>query len=275
MKIIRKKMNFKIIVVVLLSIIVFLGCSSSSKMVSNPKANNIVIDGKHDDWSGKLKYFEEKRAAVGFQNDNENLYFCLVTSDKANAMKIMALGLTVWFEQINDEQKIGLQYPKRIDKAVPKNIMGKNRSQNENTDFETSVKTMMQNQGEFSLVDEKSRIIYASPIGSNDGYEIKAGAVSQQFVYEAKIPIGNNNLAQMPINIFPDEKINIKFETGEIDLDEMKKNAGMQSDMDLTSERTRGAGQGGRQGGAHGGRPSSSRMGLERFTLDVEVGLAK
>lgn len=268
-------MNFKIIVIVLLSIIVFIGCSSSSKMVSNQKANNIVVDGKHDDWSGKLKYFEEKRAAIGFQNDNENLYFCLVTSDKANAMKIMTLGLTVWFEQLNEDQSIGLQYPKRIEKAAPKNVMGKNRKQNENNDFEISVKTMMQNQGEFSLVDEKSRIIYASPIGSNDGYEIKAGAVSQQFVYEAKIPIGNNNLAQMPINIFPDEKINIKFETGEIDLDEMNKNGGMQSDMDLTSERRRGAEQSGRQGGAHGGRPGTSRMGLERFTLEIDLKLAK
>lgn len=271
-------MNYKIIFIVGLSLISFIGCSSSEMMMSNSFEKEIVVDGNHEDWSGKLKYFEDERAAIGFQNDSENLFFCFVTSYKSNAMKIMSLGLTVWFEPESSKQKIGLQYPKRIDKALPKTLMGKNKKQNEGTDFETTIKTMIQNQGEFSLVDEKSRIIYASPIGSNDEYDLKIGSINQQFVYEAKIPIANNSKAQMPIDIFSNEKINIQFETGEFNLEEMKQNAGTQqrgaglADGGQGNSRHNGSGM---QGGMGGARPGSKRMKTERFTLEIDLKLAK
>ena len=75
-----------------LILISLVGCSSSQLMVSSAKESKIVIDGNQDDWSGKLKYFEDERAAVGFQNDEENLYFCLVTADIANAKKNNGIG---------------------------------------------------------------------------------------------------------------------------------------------------------------------------------------
>ena len=90
-----------------------------------------------------------------------------------------------------------------------------------------TITALMQNQGEYILVDENKEILYASPIGSNDGYRIKVGAIDNQFIYEARIPIGNNSQAQMPINIFPNEKFTIEFETGEFDIEEMKKNGEM------------------------------------------------
>ncbi|MCK5455706.1 MAG: hypothetical protein KAI45_01190 [Melioribacteraceae bacterium] len=266
-------MNKKIILIVGLSLINFIGCSSSEVMLSSAAESKIVVDGNHEDWNGKLKYYEDEQAAIGFQNDEENLYFCLATSNKSSVMKMMTLGLTIWFEPANDEQIIGLQYPKKMDETNMKDLMGKNRNQNNNSDFEVTINTMMQNQGEFLLVDEDEEILYASPIGSNDGYEIKVNAVGQQFVYEAKIPIGNNSQAQMPINIFPNEKFTIEFETGEFDMEAMKKNGGMQSGG--MGQGGGGGMQGGRGSMQSGGRGGSSRIGMERFRLDVEVKLAK
>jgi len=269
-------MNKRIVFIVGLSLISFIGCSSSELMLSSTTDSKIAVDGNHEDWNGKLKYYEDEKAAIGFQNDGENLYFCLVTSNKSNVMKIMSMGLTVWFEPENGDQTIGLQYPQKMANVAPQNLMGKNRSQNNNSDFEVTVNALMQNQGEFVLVDEDEEILYASPIGSSDGYEIKIGAVNQQFVYEAKIPIGNNSEAQMPINIFPNEKFTIEFKTGEIDMDAMRKSGGMQGGMGQGGGGLQGGGQGGRgnmQSG--GGRGGSSRMGMERFRLDVEVKLSK
>ncbi len=261
------KMKFFIVGLLFLSLI---GCSSSEMMLSNSVESKIIVDGNQDDWKGRLKYFEDEQAAIGFQNDEDNLYFCLVTSNKSSVMKIMSMGLTVWFEPESGEEVLGLQYPKRMDKVATQNLMGKNRNQNGSSDFETSVNAMMQNQGEFIIIDEDEEIIYASPIGSNDGYEIKIGTVNQQFIYEAKIPIGNNGQAQMPMNIFPEEKFTIEFETGEINL-EGRNSKGMQS-----TNMEQGGGQGLRgtmQGNR--GRGGKSRMGLERFRLEVEVKLAK
>ncbi len=255
----------------LLVLILFFGCSSSELMLSGMKESKIIVDGNQNDWSGKLKYFEDERVAVGFQNDEENLYFCLVSSDKSNVMKILSLGLTVWFEPINGDQVLGLQYPKRMDKVSPKNLMGKNHNQAGNSDFEMTVTAMLQSQGEFAIVDEDEEIIYASPIGSNDGYIIKVGAENKQFVYEAKIPIGNNSQAQLPINIFPDEKFIIEFETGDVDMDEIRNNGG----MGQRGGGMQGGGQGMRGNMQGGGGRGNSRMGMERFKLNVEVKLAK
>ena len=272
-------MNKKIILIIGLSLISFIGCSSSEMMISNSVEKEIVVDGNQEDWNGKLKYFEDERVAVGFQNDTDNIYFCLVSSDKSNAMKIMSLGLTVWFNPENGEQVIGLQYPKKMDRVAPQNLMGKNRNQNNNSDFEITINTMMQNQAVFDLVDEDGEIIYSVPLGGNDGFEIKVGAVNKQFVYEAKVPIGNNNQAQIPINIFPGENFTIEFETGEIDLDEMMKNGGIQQRMDQGGGMSGGMQGGGRNSGGmqggRGGQSGSSREGMERLSFDVEVKLSK
>ena len=268
-------MNVKIISIISLFLLSFVGCSSSELMVSS-SVNNITIDGNHEDWSGKLKYYEDEKVAIGFQNDDKNLYFCLVTSDRANAMKIMAFGLTVWFEPENGEQEIGLQYPKRTDGAQTRSLMGMNRNNEQNSNFEAIVNSMMQYQGEYLLVDEDEKIFYEAPLGSSDGYKIKIGAANQQFVYEAKVPIGNNDLAEIPINIFPNENATIRFETGEIDLDEMRRNGGMQQQgMGKGGSGMQGGGQGGRGSMQSGGSGGSSRMGMDGLNFDVEVKLSK
>lgn len=267
-------MNKKMILIISLSLISLIGCSSSELMLSRATDSKIKIDGNQDDWNGKLKYFEDEKAAIGFQNDEDNLYFCLVTSDKPSVMKIVTMGLTVWFEPENGDQAIGLQYPKKMDSVPPKNRMGKNRNENNDSDFEVTINTMLQNQGEFVLVDEDEEILYASPVGSSDGYEIKIAAANRQFVYEAKIPIGNNSEAQMPIDVFPDEKFTIEFKTGEIDMDEMK-NEGSGGRGSGSGGRGQGGGQSGGRGEMQGGsRGGSSRMGMESFSLEVEVKLS-
>ncbi|MBU1116961.1 MAG: hypothetical protein KKE09_17695 [Bacteroidetes bacterium] len=265
-------MNIKIVIASGLFLLSFIGCSSSEMIQSSAVETGIVVDGNQDEWSGKLKFIENERAAVGFQNDDENLYICFVSADKAGVMKILSLGLTVWFQPENGEQMVGLQFPKRMDKVAPRSLMGKNREQNEKTDFEVTVKTMMQNQGEYSIVNEDEEILFASPLGSNDGYQIKIGVQNHQFVYEAKIPIGNNNLAQIPINVFPSEKIKIGFVSGEFDKDEMK------NDEPMDSEISDGQGSHNGMGGGHGngaGKQGLNRTGIKRLNFDVEVKLAE
>lgn len=267
-------MNVKIISIISLFILSFVGCSSSELMVSS-SVSNITIDGNHEDWSGKLKYFEDEKVAIGFQNDDKNLYFCLVTSDRANAMKIMAFGLTVWFEPENGEQEIGLQYPKRIDGAYTRSLKGMNRHNEQNSNFEAIVNSMMLYQGEYFLIDEDEEIFYAAPLGSNDGFDLKLDAVNQQFIYEAKIPLGNNSLAQFPINIFSNENVTIRFETGEIDLDEIRKSGSRQPGMGKGGGDMSGRMQGRGGSGGMSEDPGGSRSGMKRLSFDLEVKLSK
>lgn len=267
-------MNIQIISIVILLIFGFIGCSSSELMISD-SISDITIDGNQEDWSGKLKYFRDERIAIGFQNDDENLYICLVTSDRANAMKIMTLGLTVWFNPENGEQEIGVQYPKKMDDASSRRSMELNKNNQPHIDFKATVNTMMQYQGEYLLIDDNEEIFYAAPLGTNDGFEIKVGAMNEQFVYEAKVPIGNNSQAQIPINVFPNEKVAVRFETGEIDKNEMREGGGMKPGKGNGSEDMSGGMQGGGPPGGMRGDHGGSRPGMERLNFDVEVKLSK
>lgn len=268
-------MNVKIILVTWLFLIGIIGCGSSELVISN-MADNITIDGNHEDWNGKLKFFEDEKVALGFQNDQKNLYFCLVTSDRQTAMKIMLFGLTVWFEPENGDQEIGLQYPKKMENISPRRLMGMMGNKRGKYDFDVTINTIMQSQGEFSLINGDDEIIYSSPIGNNNGYEIKVGGTNQQFVYEAKIPIGNNSLAQFPINIFPNEKVEIEIETGEIDISELRESGSMLPGLEKGSGMSgRGPGGGGMRGGGKGGRAGGGSTFMEKLRLDVELKLAK
>ncbi|MEN8191528.1 MAG: hypothetical protein ABFS12_01850 [Bacteroidota bacterium] len=254
---------------------VIVSCSSSEMVVSNSVDKDIVIDGNHEEWSGKLKYYEDKRVALGFQNDDKNLYLCLVSSNRAIAMKIMTFGLTVWFEPENEVSSMGLRYPIRNENVTSQRLMGTKRDNQQYSDFELKVDAMMQTQSEFNLIDENEEIIFAAPIISNNGFEIKISSVNQQFVYEARVPIGDNNLAQIPLNIYPNERIAIRLETGEVDMDKMRESGEM-------NQTGMGKGSGGnksgrsRGDGMHGSRRgSSSQIGSERLDFEVEVKLSQ
>ncbi|NOX65572.1 MAG: hypothetical protein GXO85_07175, partial [Chlorobi bacterium] len=100
---------------------------------------------------------------------------------------------------------------------------------------------------------------------------IKVGGTNQQFVYEAKIPIGNNSLAQFPINIFPNEKVEIEIKTGEIDMSEMR-GEGMVNGSGMSGG---GPGGGGMRGGGKGGRAGGGSTFMEKLSLDIDLKLAK
>jgi len=76
------------------------GCSyyKNYKLDSRPLAKAITIDGKSDDWHGNLYYSEDGQFNMGFLNDQDNLYVCLVVTDRFKRAQIVSRGLTVWFD---------------------------------------------------------------------------------------------------------------------------------------------------------------------------------
>ena len=276
-----RKMNKVKLFLILLVLISQVGCGSSDLIVSKSVDKEITIDGNQEDWNGNLTFMEDEKLAVGFQNDSIYLYLCLTTSDRSNVMKILSLGLTVWFEPDNGEKIIGLRYPQKLEKVNFKNLAAMNNNKQDKYDFETIVETMLQYQNEYSIVNEDDYSLYAFPIGNKNGFELKAGTSMGQFVYEAKIPIANNGESIVLINVLPGEKLNVGFETGEFDMDEMRKNM---SSSGMTSGGMSGGGRsgggrsgGGKSGAGRGGQRSGSGSGemAEQIDFWTEVKLSK
>jgi hypothetical protein len=68
----------------LLLVLGLAGCSSYTTYATEslPRQEEIKIDGKTDDWLGFLSIIEDGSASVGFRNDGENLYVCLMVEEE-------------------------------------------------------------------------------------------------------------------------------------------------------------------------------------------------
>jgi hypothetical protein len=82
------------------------------KFVSQPPSGPIVIDGRHDDWTGTVEPFGSDPVSIQVANDGEFLYVRLVASDPAVRGQIMRRGLIMWFDDGGKTKKrFGLRYP--------------------------------------------------------------------------------------------------------------------------------------------------------------------
>jgi hypothetical protein len=194
--------------------ITLLNCSGAKEINSVQSIEEIKIDGLQKEWDGKLNFDKKAKIAVGFQNDKENIYICITTNDRANILKILRLGLTVWFEPMNGK-KIGIKYPV-IDPERMRDIplkSGEPGNERENPD--DSFSKLISTQKELSIVNEDDYPLYL--LDSNDPNNIQAKIEINKgsFVYELKVPLATNKRAKYFIESAPSENIKIDIVTNE------------------------------------------------------------
>ena len=81
-------------------------------MKSRVPEAEITIDGMTEDWKGLLYLLADEQVFVGFMNDQEYLYVCLVSGDSRRPSQLMREGLTVWFDPAGGTKKVlGIKYP--------------------------------------------------------------------------------------------------------------------------------------------------------------------
>lgn len=246
------------------------GCSAGLEMSSGWKNNTVNIDGSTDDWTGSLKQIPEKNLAVGFRNDNEFLYMCLVVNDPPKLMAMMRGGFIVWFEPEKTENTFGIKYP------VPN--LFTDREQMPMMD-KPSDREKMQERIAKDFDKQKEIVIINSdkyPLGqfsvsnNKEGINAKIGLESSgRFVYELQIPLAAKNNFIYKIDSHAGDKLNVRFET--IEMERGKFEGNKEGMMRGGGEMPQGGGQmpGGR--GMKGGMPRKRDTGDESINFSVEL----
>jgi len=178
---------------------------------SQPPVQPITIDGRSDDWSGNLYILEEELVSLGFLNDRENLYICLLAENDALGIRMMQNGLTVWFDPAGGKKKaLGIRIlpgprPEGGLMAEPKkDRRGIDASKDEpRGGF----------QNEIEIIDAESGGIRKFDPENAGGIDIKAFPSSSFFVYELKIPLVRSGRFPIAVGASPGNKIGIGFET--------------------------------------------------------------
>lgn len=201
-----------------IAFITLLNCSGSKEIQSVQNKEEIKIDGLQNEWEGKLNFDSKAKIAVGFQNDKENIYLCITTNDRSNIMKIIRLGLTIWFEPQNGK-RIGIKYP-IIDMERMRDVpfrSGEPDNERENPDERFS--KLISTQKELSIVNEDNYPLYL--LDNNDPNNIQARIEIKKgsFVYELKVPLTTNKRAKYFIESAPSENIKVEIVTNEFKMD--------------------------------------------------------
>jgi hypothetical protein len=234
----------------LLLVLGLAGCSSYTTYATEslPRQEEIKIDGKTDDWLGFLSIIEDGSASVGFRNDGENLYVCLMVEEETLQAQVMRQGLTVWFDPKGGKAKsLGIRYP-----------LGRPRGERPE---EPPAEPGSPPSGDFSAEAMSALEILRSEKGEPQkmeiaevpGIEIVAAPSRGLLVYELKIPLSQTELHLIAVGAQPGRTIGIGFETPKPDRSQMPgpPSGGMPG----------GGGQppmGGMPGGGGGGRPGGS-----------------
>jgi hypothetical protein len=203
-----------------LVILVTTGCNpfTSYQTESLVPEHKIVIDGKTDDWVGALYVAPGETVSIGFLNDQQDLYVCMIAEDRATRAQIMTQGLTIWFDPQGGTQKIfGIKYPI----GTPQGELPKPPDPLKEVEAPEDYRSVDLTRLEFIGGEKaKPQLMEASNV---KGIEIKVVPSTGLFVYELRIPLLRTEEYPFAVGVNPGRTVGIGFESPEIDLSKLQK----------------------------------------------------
>ncbi len=206
----------------------FIGCSGAINIQSLSNDNKIIVDGNQQDW-GSLSFIKNENIGFGFRNDKDDLYLCMVTSDRIKIRKILS-GLTVWLK--TDKDEIGIKFPMKPDGDVIPDMKdsyndegmrhpevdiqdGENNQQRQRR--EERFQFLISRLRDLQIITPDNLPLYTNKADEGPGFIGKLGYHNEQLVYELKIPLVNNDIAK---RIFDNSisEVNVDFQTDKMEM---------------------------------------------------------
>jgi len=249
-------------------IVLVISCGQEELNSSRP-AGRITIDGSSSEWEDALIYLPEENLAFALCNDDSFLYMCMVTSDRNLQMRIMAGGVTVWFDDKGGKAKaVGVRYPVggpgRRDRGdrPPRQEMTKVRQE------EFRQERMPMAASNLEILGRDDIVLERLPVENNENISAGFSMENENFVYELAMPIRNGG-ANYALAISPKNKIGVGFEITAAKMrgdrrPESGDFGGGHPPGGMEGRPGGGGSRGGRMGGGRmgGGRPGSGEGGM-------------
>jgi len=245
------------------------GCDEQ-ELNSNWRDLEIIIDAKSDEWLNTLYYFESEMLSIGFFNDENHLYVCMLAEHPMLQAQVVSQGFTLWLDPAGGKEKaFGIKFP--IGMQGVREQMDFIRMQESELN-----RDKMRQAFERSLADLEifgpGRAKQRIPVEEVKGIEIRVRNETGLFVYELKVPLKSDEEHPYAVGANAGSVVGIGLEIPKLDKGE-KKNA-MRDRMGGMEGRPPGGGGMGGMGGMGGGM---GRRGAQRPKmpngLDVWVSL--
>ncbi len=227
----------------------FAGCSSTLEITSRWTNHELKVDGTGEEWKDATTLIPGPQVLVGFKNDRENLYVCLITANRMTQAQMLALGTTVWFDTEGQKNKtFGIQFP------VAGLLQGRRFPTQQNPeDLKRLVEAA---QRQFEVVGPGQGERHRMADKQDRGIDVHLGYADGTLTYELKIPLHKSSEHPFAVAADPLKPFTIGLETGEY-------SDAMRAQMSGPSRAAGGSGRGGRGGRGGGGGQSASGLGRD------------
>ncbi|HTY37892.1 MAG TPA: hypothetical protein VMH23_12315 [Bacteroidota bacterium] len=206
------------------------------------------MNGSGEGWKDATMLVPGPEVLVGIKNDKENLYLCLITSNRMTQTQMLALGTTVWFDPAGSKAKsFGIQFP------VSGLLQGRRfPSQQNPEDFRRLLEAA---QRQYDIVGPGEGEHHRMTEHQAKGIEVHLGYADGTLTYELKIPLQKNADHPYAVGADVSKPLAIGLETGEY-------SDAMRAQLAPPARAASGAGGGGGgRGGRGGGGQSQSNLG--------------
>ena len=257
---------------IFLFVIVAAGCSGAKETTSNWRTNEIKIDGDISDWQNTLESIPDKKFAVGFKNDDKFLYISLITDDRAKIMQMLRTGFITWFTPFGGNGKtFGIKFPlsnKDFEGEQSQSMNKENFQRGNGDNMEKQFIQLLNQQTELEIINKDKFPLNLLSLENQEGIKVKLGYYANNFVYELQVPLSGNGKYSFPVEAAPGEKVNIRFETEKIDLENSRGSIRESESMPRGGGQMRGGGQrgGGRMRQGMSGSQNSEPI---NYSFDV------
>ena len=196
------------------------GCDEQ-ELNSNWRDREIIIDAKSDEWLNTLYYFESEMLSIGFFNDENHLYVCMLAEHPMLQAQVVSQGFTLWFDPAGGKEKaFGIKFP--IGMQGVREQMDFMRTQESELNREKMREAFEQSLTDLEILGPggaKQRI----SVEEAKGIEIKVRNETGLFVYELRIPLQSDEEHPYAVGANAGASVGVGLEIPEIDKDEMKR----------------------------------------------------
>jgi hypothetical protein len=230
--------RLKGLAIILLFSLLQVGCTTY-EIDSIWRSEEITIDGNSSDWMGKLIYIEDANVSVGIQNDEDNLYLCLVAENQFIRAQMMSQGMTLWIDPAGGKEKVlGIRYPIG-NQSMRMKRQPMSPEEDREARRERLQKAMTEATAELEIIGPGESNIKRLAIDKANGIEVAFQPSSGVTVYELKVPLLPNEQQPFAVGTQAGNTFGMGLEIPKMDRSAMK---------------------GARQGGMGGRRPGGGGM---------------
>ncbi|MGA3285897.1 MAG: hypothetical protein ABSD46_00565 [Bacteroidota bacterium] len=260
-----KQMRVVLLCGFLIAAAAFSGCSSSLKLSSAWRQEDIVIDGSDTEWQRGQYYDKESDIVYSIRNDDDYVYLFLKTQNRTTQMQIIRAGFTVWFDADGgNDHSFGIRYPlARQDARLE--FHPESDEEQIHSAFEQAVL-------ELEIVGAQKENVQRFSTLDVPGIRVKIGRSQEALVYELRVPLRKTPHTPFAIGVTSENRIGIGLETEEFNREKMKmgahKNEGLSgsepgdSQMEGGEHEGRGYHDGGRRGDVRENKEKPRQLGL-------------